>query len=63
MRQAVDERRKRLDTRRDRLFAELTTLEQQHREQAIDPERYAARRRELVKALERVYAQLDDEAA
>jgi hypothetical protein len=63
MRQAVDERRKRLDTRRDRLFAELTTLEQQHREQAIDPERYAARRRDLVKALERVYAQLDDEAA
>jgi len=61
--QTEDERRKRLDTRRDRLFAELTTLEQQHREQAIDPERYGARRRELVSALERVYAQLDDEAA
>jgi len=61
--QTEDERRKRLDTRRDRLFAELTTLEQQHREQAIDPERYGARRRELVSALERVYAQLDVEAA
>ena len=62
-RQADDERRKRLDMRRDRLFAELAMIEQQHREQTIDPERYAARRRELVSALERVYAQLDDEAA
>jgi len=58
-----DERRKRLDARRDRLFGELTSLEAQHREHAIDPERYAARRRELLTALERVYAQLDDEAA
>jgi hypothetical protein len=61
--QAEDERRKRLDARRDRLFAELTAIEEQHREQTIDPERYAARRRELVGALERVYAQLNDEAA
>jgi len=58
-----DERRKRLDARRDRLFGELPSLEAQHREHAIDPERYAARRRELLTALERVYAQLDDEAA
>jgi hypothetical protein len=56
-------RRKRLDTRRDRLFAELTALEQQHRDRTIDPERYAARRIELVAALERVYAELDGEAA
>jgi hypothetical protein len=61
--QDEDGRRKRLDARRDRLFAELTAIEEQHREQTIDPERYAARRRELVTALERVYAQLDDEAA
>jgi len=61
--QADDGRRKRLDARRDRLFAELMSLEEQHREHTIDPERYAARRRELVTALERVYAQLDDEAA
>jgi hypothetical protein len=61
--QADDERRKRLDAKRDRLFAELTAIEEQHREQTIDPERYAARRHELVSALERVYAQLDDEAA
>ena len=61
--QADDGRRKRLDARRDRLFAELMSLEDQHREHTIDPERFAARRRELVTALERVYAQLDDEAA
>ena len=56
-------RRKRLDGRRERLFAELTAIEQQHRDQTIDPERYGARRRELVAALERVYAELDGEAA
>jgi len=61
--QADDGRRKRLDARRDRLFAELMLLEEQYREHTIDPERFAARRRELVTALERVYAQLDDEAA
>lgn len=64
IRKQVDqERRKRLDLKRERLFAELTLIEEQHREHAIDPERYAARRRELVASLERIYAQLDDEAA
>jgi hypothetical protein len=61
--QGDDARRKRLDARRDRLFAELMAIEEQQREHTIDPERYAARRRELLAALERVYAQLDDEAA
>lgn len=56
-------RRKALEARRDRLFADLTTLEEQHRDRAIDPERYVSRRRELVTALERVYAELDEEAA
>ena len=56
-------RRKRLDTRRERLFGELTALERQHRERTIDADRYAARRKELVAALERVYAELDGEAA
>lgn len=56
-------RRKRLDSRRERLYAELTAIEHQHREHRIDPERYAARRKELVAALERVYAELDGEAA
>jgi hypothetical protein len=61
--QANEDRRRRLDAKRDRLFAELTSIEEQHRENTIDPERYAARRRELLASLERVYAQLDDEAA
>jgi hypothetical protein len=57
------ERRRRLDAKRDRLFAELTSLEEQQRDGTIDPERYASRRRDLVTALERVYANMDDEAA
>jgi hypothetical protein len=52
-----------LSARRDRLFADLAELEEQHRTGAIDPERFAVRRRELVTALERVYAELDEEAA
>ena len=61
--QGDDAYRKRLVARRDRLFAELTSIEEQHREQTIDTDRYTERRRELLAALERVYAQLDDEAA
>jgi hypothetical protein len=60
---AERERRTRLETRRDRLFSELTALEEQQRAGSLDPERYATRRRELVTALERVYAELDEEAA
>jgi hypothetical protein len=61
--QIEQERRRRLDAKRDRLFAELTSIEEQHRDHTIDPARYASRRRELLASLERVYAQLDDEAA
>jgi hypothetical protein len=57
------QRRKKLEGRRDRLFAELTSLEEQHRAGAADAQHYAARRRELVTALEAVYAELDEEAA
>jgi hypothetical protein len=56
-------RRKKLAATRDRLFAELTTVEEQHRDGSIDPQRYTERRHELVAALERVYAQMDEEAA
>lgn len=56
-------RRSRLEASRDRLFTELTDLEERQRHDPIDPDRYAVRRRELVEALERVYAQLDEEAA
>jgi hypothetical protein len=54
--------RRELEGRRDRLFDELTALELRHREQAIDGDEYAARRRDLVTALEKVYVALDDEA-
>ena len=54
-------RRRKLEGQRDRLFGELTTLEQQHRARSIDEQRYATRRRELVASLERVYAELDEQ--
>jgi hypothetical protein len=60
---AAVQRRQRLELKRERLFNELTTIEEQHRARAIDPDRYASRRRELVAALEQVYAQMDEEAA
>jgi hypothetical protein len=56
-------KRRRLQERRERLFADLAALEQQRRDGAIDPARYAARRQELLGALEAVYAQLDEQAA
>jgi hypothetical protein len=57
-----DVRRQELEATRDRLFDELTALEQDQQRQAVDPDRYAGRRRELIEALERVYAALDDDA-
>jgi hypothetical protein len=57
------DRRRRLESKRDRLFGDLVALEEQHRAQTVDAERYEARRRELVAALERLYAELDEEAA
>ncbi|HSC27190.1 MAG TPA: carboxypeptidase-like regulatory domain-containing protein [Vicinamibacterales bacterium] len=56
-------RRRKLEATRDRLFGELTALEEQHRTNRIDARRYARRRGELVVALERVYAELDEDAA
>jgi hypothetical protein len=55
--------RQALEANRERLFDELTALEVRHKSEAIDPARYAERRRELVAALERVYVALDDEVA
>lgn len=60
---AESERRRALAATRDRLFAELTAVEEQQRAQSLDPARYVTRRRELISALERVYAELDEEAA
>jgi hypothetical protein len=58
-----DKTRTRLETKRGQLFAELTALEQQHRDGLLDSQRYAIRRAELVAALERVYAEIDRRAA
>jgi hypothetical protein len=58
-----DGRHQKLEARRDRLFGELTALEEKHRAGTIDAQRYELRRRELITALERVYAELDEEAA
>jgi hypothetical protein len=60
---ATDAARRKLQAKRERLFSELTALEEQHRAERIEPQRYAARRRELIAALERVYAALDEDAA
>lgn len=55
--------RKRLEAERERLFAELTALEEAHRAGRVSEKTYASRRRELVGALEGVYAALDQTAA
>ena len=60
---ARDRQKRELEARRDRLFDELTVLESSQRDGKADPEHYDTRRRELVTALERVYAALDDEVA
>jgi hypothetical protein len=56
-----DARRRKLEARRDQLFAELAALETEQRAGSIAPGRYTERRRDLVAALERVYAQLDED--
>lgn len=60
---AAGSERQQLVSRRDRLFDELAALEVRQREGAVDPAEYAVHRRELVGALERIYAALDDEVA
>ena len=51
--------RKRLAARRDKLFNELVRLEQDRRHNRIDDRRHAARREEVVAALEQIYGALD----
>jgi hypothetical protein len=66
-----DERRKKLEAKRERLFNELVALEEQRRSadgagitaNPAEETRYNHRRRELFSALERVYAEMDEEAA
>ncbi len=52
-----------LQSRRDKLFAQLTELEERHRARQIAAGDYQSRRRELVSALEQIYAEIDHEAA
>ncbi len=49
----------RLTERREKLFAELVTLEDQHTRGRVEASRYEARRQALVSQLERVMAELD----
>jgi hypothetical protein len=55
-------RRRQLHGDRDRLFGQLTALETQRRNGLVDAQVYAARRNELVSALEDLYAGLEQEA-
>ena len=45
--------------RKDKLFADLVTLEEQHRQGRVDPVRYASRQQSLTSQLERVMGELD----
>ena len=53
--------RKQLLARRDKLFGELVRLEGEHRSGRGNPAKHAARREELVAALEHVYGALDSD--
>jgi hypothetical protein len=53
----------RLEKRRSQLFDQLTALEEQQRAGHVDAAVYASRRAELVAALERIYAEIDRQAA
>lgn len=55
-------RRKRLEIRRERAFAELVRLEEQKRVGTIDAVRHQTRRAALLAQLERIYGELDDAA-
>ena len=55
--------RERLHKRRERLFDELTALEEGHRAGRVDSATYSSRRPQLIASLERVYAALDEDAA
>jgi hypothetical protein len=57
------QRRNDLRVRRERLFSELTTLEEQRKSGRIEDARYSAKRGRLLTALEGVYAELDRGAA
>jgi hypothetical protein len=57
------ERRRRLESRREKRFRDLVRNEQQYRAGRIGETKYGNRRQELMAELERIYAELDDELA
>jgi hypothetical protein len=59
----VSARRQQLQARREKLFAQLAALEEQRRGGSVDAQTYAARREQLVTALEDLYAGLERESA
>ena len=58
-----DNRRRKLEAKRELLFDRVTALEEKHHAGGVDARQYAIERRDLLAALERVYAELDEEAA
>ena len=60
-RSADTARRKMLESRREKAYAELIKLEEQRRTGKVDPVRHQSRKTLLVSQLERIYAELDDE--
>jgi hypothetical protein len=56
---ALTAERKRLASRRDKLFNDLVRLEHDHRSGKVNEARYTTRREEIVAALEHIYGALD----
>lgn len=56
---ARNTRTEELKRRKDKLFADLVALEEDHRHQRVDERRYTSRRQTLVAQLERVMGELD----
>ena len=60
---AENERRRRLDDRREKRFADLVRLEQQHQAGKIGMTKYVNRHQELLVRLERIYGELDEQGS
>ena len=58
---ASTKRRRTLEARKEKLFADLVRIERQHRTGKIGTTKYRSRRHELFGSLERVYRELDEE--
>lgn len=54
-------RRRALEARREKLFADLVKIERQHRDGKVGATKYASRRSELFHSLEKVYREIDEQ--